>query len=578
MNKYAHYENMEFWFDDAWQGKNPVIDELTQWIGLNDQLEESGFQAPEGDPKKMEDYHSKTNSVDLPEVVGYWKNRGMRFHSFEMGCKHWVAFVPEEAFTDSAKTYKVLVILEQQDPEDPWWAMKTMSHHKDLNEMIADRGDTMLVYMCCLKNDHDRQLSNILQEATVLFPADLDNMYLDVSLPLKKGQKMAEIPGFKYLLPDGTPADPDESVEYWDKFPVLNISNNWGNLDSLTRGLIMYHKMNDGMFDRERYVYGLSGKSLAEALRLEHDFTHVDDPAYLEYWDKQGIVYDIRKTKGRRWIMMAPKQAIENKEKLPLVVGLQEVYRGNEHLAVTAASYYYHFTELVMQGDCMLLFFVLEDPDSNDLLEDILHEAFEKYPIDRTRVYTVGHSHDGWWSRIFGYRHPDLIAAIATLGNFYGLVRPEDIGNPYMSASDADIAMMKKVEMPIINVTGRCENAGKLPVTDEEKEKYAIWWQRRLDACNYPAKTAEEILASLNSPNKAIRELGLPADHAYSFYSYGIENYVGEFKDAEGRYRLSVASSENMPHLITSPMVDIAWNFLRRFARDPETGKTIDLE
>lgn len=578
MNKYAHYDNMEYWFDDAWKGKNPVIDELTQWIGLNDQLEESGFQAPEGDPKKMEDYHSKTNSVDLPEVVSYWKSRGMRFHSFEMGCKHWVALVPEEAFTDSAKVYKVLVILEQQDPDDPWWAMKTMSHHKDLNEMIAARGDTMLVYMCCLRNDHDRQLSNILQEATVLFPADLDNMYLDVSLPLKKGQKMAGIPGFKYLLPDGTPADPDECVEYWDKFPVLNISNNWGNLDSLTRGLIMYHKMNDGMFDRERFVYGLSGKSLAEALRLEHDFTHVDDPAYIEYWDQQGIVYDIQKTKNRRWIMMAPKQAVENKEKLPLVVGLQEVYRGNEHLAVTAASYFYHFTELVMQGDCMLLFFVLEDPDSNDLLADILHEAFEKYPVDRTRVYTVGHSHDGWWSRIFGYRHPDLIAAVATLGNFYGLVRPEDIGNPYMSASDENIAMMKKVEMPIINVTGRCENAGKLPVTDEEKEKYVIWWQRRLDACNYPQKSAEEILASLNSPNKAIRELGLPADHAYSFYSYGIENYVGEFKDAEGRYRLSVASSENMPHLITSPMVDIAWNFLRRFARDPETGKTIDLE
>ena len=63
------------------------------------------------------------------------------------------------------------------------------------------------------------------------------------------------------------------------------------------------------------------------------------------------------------------------------------------------------------------------------------------------------------------------------------------------------------------------------------------------------------------------------------------DNYVQFFVDksgsdyaSNGKYRLAVASSENMPHLITSPMIDICWNFLRRFARDPETGKTIDLE
>ena len=117
MNKYAHYENMEYWFDEAWQGKNPVIDELTQWIGLNDQLEPSGFVVPEGDPTKMESYQSKANSVDLPEVVSYWKSKGMRFHAFEMGCKHWIAVVPEEAVTEEAKKYKVLIILEQQDPD-----------------------------------------------------------------------------------------------------------------------------------------------------------------------------------------------------------------------------------------------------------------------------------------------------------------------------------------------------------------------------------------------------------------------------------------------------------------------------
>ena len=74
------------------------------------------------------------------------------------------------------------------------------------------------------------------------------------------------------------------------------------------------------------------------------------------------------------------------------------------------------------------MFFAAEDPDDNDVLCDIIKDAVKKYPIDEQRVYITGHSHNGHFTREFAYRHADIIAAAASLGNFPGLPKPEESG------------------------------------------------------------------------------------------------------------------------------------------------------
>jgi hypothetical protein len=480
--------------------------------------------------------------------------------------------VPQQA--SASHLCRALVVLCQQDSTDPWWAMEVQERYRFYNEQAAAGQDTVLIYLTAMGADEDRIFGNILQEACVLYPIDLQQVYLDVSLPVNLGQKLAEIPDFRWQTPQGEALDPDAAVEQMWGVPVLNISDRWGSQESLTRGLVMHQKMNEGNFDREWLIHSEAGAKMAQGILLEHRFHTVSDPDYQAFWAEQGVDFQVYETAGRRWTVMSPKGATEQ---LPVILVLQEVYRGNEHLAVTAGSYFCQLAQLVAQGNFIALFFALEDPDSNELIMDILKEAEGKYSIDASRVYAMGHSHDGWFTRILGYRHPDQIAAIVTMGNHFGLPTVEDTGNDKMGISEEELERMTRCDLPIMNIDGANEPMAFLPKTEAQKKRWVKEWQRRLKACNCPVKSEEEILAALTSPVQAERKLGLPGDRGMTIWSDGFANYVLDIRNKAGQYHLRVASTENMPHTVTPPMIDMAWGFLRQFARDLDSGAVIEL-
>lgn len=223
-----------------------------------------------------------------------------------------------------------------------------------------------------------------------------------------------------------------------------------------------------------------------------------------------------------------------------------------------------------------MLFFALEDPDSNDLLEKITWQAVSRYPVDVQRIYVTGHSHDGWFARHFAYRHPRMIAALATMGNHVGLPEAGRVGNPIMGVSGAEIGYMKQIDMPTININGGSEGFSRYPTSESERRQWAMDWQRRLEASRCPVCPVEEILAAPSSDNLAIRTLGVPGDRGLDCWFDGITHCAVDIKNVDGKYHLRVVSSENMPHTVTPSMIDLSWSFLRQFARDTETGKIIE--
>lgn len=567
------YPNIELWYDEPWKDKNSLIDPLFQWIGCHDSVAPSVYARPAGDPFAMEGYQGKSNSVDVPSVIEGWKRKGLRMTTLEQGCKYWISMVPEQA--GARKKCRALVVLCQQDSTDPWWAMEVQERYRSYNERAADGQDTVIIYLTAMGADKDRIFGNILQEACVLYPVDLAQVYLDVSVPVSRGQKLSEIQGFVWKNEQGQLLDPDGAVEQFWGIPVLNISGRWGSKESLTRGLVMHQKMNEGNFDREWLIHSEAGAKMAQGILLEHRFDTVDDPGYRKYWAERGVDFRVYETEGRRWTVMSPAGV---KEPLPVVLTLQEVYRGNEHLAVTAGSYFCQLAQLVAEGNCIALFFALEDPDSNELIMDILEEAKGYHAIDASRVYAMGHSHDGWFTRILGYRHADRIAAIVTMGNHFGLPTVEDTGNDKMGVSAAELERMTKYDLPVMNIDGANEPMAFLPETEEQKKRWVREWQRRLVACNCPVRSEEEILAARISPVQAERKLGLPGDRGMTVWSDGFENYILDIQNKAGRYHLRVASTQNMPHTVTPPMIDLAWGFLRQFARDLDSGAVIELD
>jgi pimeloyl-ACP methyl ester carboxylesterase len=273
---------------------------------------------------------------------------------------------------------------------------------------------------------------------------------------------------------------------------------------------------------------------------------------------------------------MAPLCVFDEPEKkLPVILVVQEMYRGNEHLPVAGLSYFYQTCEIAAQGECIVLFFALEHPDDNDLFADILEDAAGLYPVDKTRVYITGHSHDGLFAYEFAYRHPDIITAVATLGDPCGLTY---FGDPKMCIKDEQIEVLKNIDIPVINMLGTNEGGAMVPTPGtKDFEDFAIAWQRRLKASRCPMKTAEDIKLAQSSEDYATRKLGLPVDRTSVIWSHGFEHYIGEVKNIDGKYHLSLFISQNMPHTTTPFMLDMAWSFLRRFARDPKTKKIIEL-
>ncbi len=573
MSTNYQYDKQYLWYDDAWQDKNGLAYPFFQWLGRADSVSPAPtYSRPDGEPKSSPYYHAKTNSVNLPEIIEPLEQMGLHCTILEQGCKHWIAMLPMRARTEKLR---LLIVLHQQDTADPWWAMDTLVKRRTYHEIAVRRQDTLVVYLVAKGADDDRIFGNILQEACALYPVDLNQVYLDVSLADRLGCSLADIPGLHWQNARSEPADPDELTENFEGIRVLNISGRWGSQDSLTRGLVMNQAMNRGLFDTERLIHSVGGRKMAEVMELERDYQTIYDPGYAEYWDRMGLRLDINETDDRRWLVYAPKQQLESGEKLPLVLAMQEVYRGNEHLAVTAASYFYEYTLLAAQGECILLFFALEDPDSNDLLEKITWQAVSRYPVDVRRIYVTGHSHDGWFARHFAYRHPRMIAALATMGNHVGLPEAGRVGNPIMGVSDAEIENMKQIDMPTININGGSEGFSRYPASESERRQWALDWQRRLEASRCPVCTIEEILAAPTSDNLAIRTLGVPGDRGLDCWFDGIAHCAVDIKNVDGKYHLRVASSENMPHTVTPSMIDLSWSFLRQFARDTETGNII---
>lgn len=581
MNRYYNYPHKELWNGERWRSKVSHMDGLAQWLGEHVPKDERLYKhRPVEDPKSDPDYRPKTESLDDHEVIEHWAEKGIRMTVLSQGGKRWVAMVPEKAMADREHVkLPALVVFHKEDYKDPWWAMRTVSYYREYNEELARTKDHMIVYLVAEGADKDRIYLNILQEAFILYPADLDRVFIDVSEILKAGVSMSDITGFTYFDKSGSEADPDKAVEHFGALgvPVINVGNHWGNRDSLARGLVMEYAMNEGIFDREWYINSATGKKMAEGLEMEYRFDSVFDQGFKEYWSDRGLSFEVHEYRGERYMTMTPLCAKEEPDKkLPLLLCLQEVYPGNEHLAVASMSYFYEAMDIAAQGECIILFFVLEDPDSNDLAVDILKETERQYPIDQERIYVTGHSHDGGFARIFAYRHPDIVAALATLGNGPGLTSSKETGNPVGGTEDDQLEELSRIQMPVINIGGEREYAKPKPGT-EAFRNFVRGWQRRLAVCRCMPKTAEEIEAAGESADIVERRMGLPFTDTEVLWMDGFEHYIGDLVNAEGRKWTRMVYIDNSPHTVTASMLTLAWSFMRRFARDTNTGDTIEL-
>lgn len=578
MNKYYGYDNLDLWKTETWAEKVAPLSHLIEYIQETNEVKESDYVPTfeyEGDLHDHPLYRPKTHGFDDPGVIEELNKKGLTYLATGQGGKAgkeccWFCVCPTEAIENWNKL-PVFLAFECEDEDDARWTMRALKRYTKHIDEIAEKRDFLLVVLVNQFPVYDKIYFNIMQEFSVLFPCDISRMYLDVSRVVEKG-KLKDVPGFVYEDEKGNTADPDAAVELFGemKIPVLNITGRWGNGDSLSRALVVTHRMNDGRFDREWMIHSETGKKMANDMLYEYHHDSVESPAFQKEMEEKGFVYEVCRTpQGDRYIWAIPRQAVEEQTVLPVVLFVQEVYEGNEHLAVTAHSYGGQYVENAAQGEFALCIFALEDIESNDRIIDCIKKDAERYPLDLSRVYLTGHSHDGYFSFAMADRNPDFVAAIAVLG--MGLVSGGmNAGKEY----ERDYNIRTR-DMPAICVTGLCESG--FPKTEEEKQKEWLPSWKQVFRNYHITKSDEEILAAFDSEDHAQRVTCLAGDRFQTLWMDGFEHYIVDFKNDAGKYHLRIVRDQNMPHTITPFMCNIAWDFLRRFRRNPETHEIEEL-
>ncbi len=586
-----NYPYKELWDTEAWKDRNSSIIPLAMWMDKNN-IENNRIPAkPESERRTQGNYDPKAKALTFPETVEYWKNKGMHYHSTSMTLP-WFALVPEEhmgvqGYDDNIDTVIVLVNADQSDIS---FGMYALDSYSDLLHEAADKGAAVL-FVISDKPDTGNQYISIVQEAIILFHLNYRRIFLNVSSVYYAGKDLKSIPGFSYHDNHGnTVADPDSMIVKWYSSLLLEISGRWTNKDSLLCKSMYSNSASNLTYDRESLLNSEAGRKMAEAMRFEYEFDDAKDPALLQIWEDMGVRCEFHAKNGEQWISFVPVNAHnDQKEKLPCMCILQEVNEFDPHQAVTAFSFYYEYIKLAATGECMLLFFALESLDDNDMLHEILKDFETLYPLDRSRIYITGHSHNGRFAAEYMRRHQDEIAAVATLGNEPGQLSPA-VTSGFFQISDEKIALQASVDIPLINISGFNERNTMFPLNSDAPhvrpgqwvavdtfEKRSDSWQRRLKSARCPVSTIDEIEATRKSTDYVERQLGFPADKTEVLFLDGSENYIADVKNSDGNYHLRIVALGNMPHTVTPAMINLSWSFVRRFAKDLKENKCIEL-
>lgn len=575
-NKHYAYDNIGLWDANAWEDKYSSICTLAQWIEAKNHASlRASASSGNFDGRTDGVYDGKTCSLAYPDVVNFWDEKGLFYKCTEMGGTCWVAMIPHAVRAGQERSPQILVVLHDADYKNPNWAMETVEYYQAYNELAA-RDGRLVLYVVVDGPDSNNRYIDIMQELSAILHLSMDQVYLDVSAVYGSGRRLSDVEGFTYKSVDGRViSNPDEAVERIGDVPVLNITGRWQNRVSLNYRLVMLRKEHPA-FDADRHIHSASGRKMADGMLLENKYADPMDPDLLKHWQGMGIRFDSHRKNGEQWLSLAPISAYEEPEKkLPVMLIFQEVR--SPFQALLALSCHYEYRDLVAQGQLICLFFALETPDDNDMFLEILQDAAAFLPIDKSRVYVTGHSHNGHFTSEFMRRHHKDIAAVATLGNAHGLLAPA-YSDEVLKVTDAMVEQMSAFDVPLVNINAVTENLFINYDIDKQGYKNAVEsWQRRCKAFNCPTKSFEEVAATRNSPDIATRMTGVPNDGSFVQYMDGCECYIAEVKNNAGKTHLRLVTIENMLHLPAPQMPELAWDFVRRFARDLETGEVVEI-
>jgi len=282
-----------------------------------------------------------------------------------------------------------------------------------------------------------------------------------------------------------------------------------------------------------------------------------------------GVTYELHEENGG-WASYVPKNL--SAEKVPAVIGVYNnltPVRDLERLGFASIA--------AKKG---FIFIGIADGNNEEAVIDTIKLAGEIYPIDMTRIYITGHSFGGSSSSRHAIRNTKMFAGVCPLGTMY-----------YGADSTAEeIDAAAEIGLPIVSVCGTHEVNGVFPlncppiddkgppprvsadatpphqIPENSLGGLAMW--RRISGC------ASVSFEDDCDPRSTVeKKIGARFDGEETREIMGRLHYIGESNGADGYPMLRYVAVEGAPHCVAHTAAELAWEFLSRFYRDPETGK-----
>lgn len=234
--------------------------------------------------------------------------------------------------------------------------------------------------------------------------------------------------------------------------------------------------------------------------------------------------------------------------------------------------------------------------EMDDVLEDILNEAKELYPIDESRIYVAGFSYGGFMSNYLGNKRADLFAAVCPCGAPISNGYCEKAIGPEPQAPFDGVASASKIDtyMPVLNIYGNLDGfrfplynaksfnpSGKLKdnelksITNELVEGINHW----LRTNKAKEISLEDVMALKDATDATIEEkaMGIPLEEGcgHTITADGVTNYIADFPSADGIVRTKIMCEMNMPHWPTPELSRQMFDFFSHFSRDRKSGESI---
>ena len=301
------------------------------------------------------------------------------------------------------------------------------------------------------------------------------------------------------------------------------------------------------------------------------------------FWRAQGLIKEMHGEGLDKWASYLPVASeTEPERKFPLIFCL---HGAHNPIQLTES---YGIIQVAAENECIV---IAPENENWENIERLYNFAKENYPVDLSRVYSMGYSFGGFMTSRNVLAHPEIFAGAGMGGMLFATkCRAHDLDGQWYTEyelTDEMLAKAEQLEVPAVLYMGENEmlrllplwknpegpdvRDGVIPLMSEDKQQSYNNF-RRAAGCG-PAtflKQGEE-----GDPVEVA--LGVKYDRTEVREYHGRKYFIGDSVKEDGECLLRTIAVEKMVHWPTVMFGELLWEHLKHFARDPETGKLIRL-